>query len=118
MKVHITISIDVDVLKKIKAKHVNLSKITEEAFKDYLNRPKGDLLPSNPEKSINQVWIGVKAAERRKTERVFSERNSGLVPNPEKAKHVQMLLKIHKELFRQTTINKSELIGDTKKEGK
>lgn len=106
MKAHVTVSVDVDIMKKIRIKNLNASQIAENAFRDALNVSKKNLKASKPEKNLLQIWNQIPKKWQEKSLAVFSKKgkNEFLNPNLKKQNHLEELLKIHKRIHKQTKI--------------
>lgn len=98
-------SIDVEIMKQIRAKGLNASQIAEDAFRIALKAPTSNLKTTNPEKSLFGTWIRLPYKYRTKATNIFMEKNKGLLPNFERQKHIEQLLKIYSNIAKQTKIS-------------
>jgi len=105
MKRGIYLYIEIDLINEAKKKGFNISLICNDALRIAVKAPTSNLKVSDPEKSLLGTWLRLPYKYRKKATNIFMEKNKGLLPNFEKQKHIEDLLKIYSRIAKQTKIS-------------
>ncbi len=105
MKRGIYLYMEIDLIKEAKKKNFNISLICNDALRIALQSPQSNLKAGNPEKSLLGTWLRLPYKYRKKATNIFMEKNKGLLPNFERTKHIEDLLKIYSRVAKQTKIS-------------
>lgn len=105
LKKGINLYIEVEIIKKCQKKGIKMSDIAEEAFRNALNPELLNLKAGSPEKSLLGTWLRLPYKYRKKATNIFMQKNKGLLPNFERTKHIEDLLKTYSKIVKQTKIS-------------
>lgn len=108
MKRGIYLYLEVQLIKEAQKKDFNISLICNDALRIALKSPPSNLKAGNPEISLLGTWLRLPYKYRKKATDIFMQKNKGLLPNFERIKHIEDLLKIYSKIVKQTKISLKE----------
>lgn len=105
MKRGIYLYLEIELIKEAQKKDFNISLICNDALRIAVRNPPSDLKAGNPEKSLLGTWLRLPYKYRKKATIIFMNKHKGLLPNFDKLKHTEELLKIYSKIAKQTKIS-------------